>query len=1031
MKTQTKILVDKRDNNDILAEIKRLSEAYTPEWNFDTENPDITSTIGIIYADQIAENIERVNGIIDNYHTEFVNMLDISVRPATPAQSVVIMELAQDTIEGAEVPGGTRLLGDAGELEMDPVVFETMDTIYVTNSKIKNVFMTDREDGTIVPIVGKLEIPAILSNAAVYTDESDNEDIPEVKSIEEDDSSIDIDVPDNEETPDIEYMKPFRLFGEQNGIEQNAIMFYHATLLGSDGYVFVRIEGNDELRDRIVSGRLPLCYVAEGKLTPVEHVSLMKDGNTIALQMDKTHTPQKLKDGEYGMLALSYEGTVEESVFVDSLKFSAAGEHVQPTFVGTDNQEFNKDNFKPFADVLALYNECYLGHDTYFSRPGSRVTIDFDLSFDEQLELLTAKEEEEELKIIKRRPKMNLTMAPSAVYAQEIQLSYFNGRGYKNLECEQETRFMFAENKATHVTISFICPSDWDTNMVGAYEGHSIRMQLTKADNCYLRPAVHYAPRVRNLTLSFKYDEFFNPDKVYTITGTKKRDISSIIMRGEKYPVLSRLGYDDALHIGLDKRPVKGPVSILINIDESMRYEPVDCIFEYSSREGFKPLKVIDGTEGMSKSGLLIFIPPTDMYDRDLEGNRRFWIRISREKLQRDDEVSRTLPIITSIRLNGIRVQNTDTKREEDFYLDEITPFAKFTIPFTGILSCDVWVNEFGTISENEMRRLEEISPNKVRAEYDIQGNRTAFYTKWQEVERFESAESRRVYMLDRLSSELLFGDGIQTEIPRVTNDTTLKVITRVSSGEKGNLESGQINGTLGNLLFIGNIYNPVKGYGGNNMETVDAAMERGASIISSRRRLVSEADYIKEIKAFSNLIDQVVCINGYDSYGRVSEGMLTILLLLKDFEEGSFSFHQTRMNCKNHILEHCELTLPESCINISEPVYVRISVDAWIRALRIQDSFEIQANLEKMLDEYLNPIARDGYKGWKIGTAPTASQLMMKINSFKQDAVIENVALLVKYIDADGEHEMDINEFDMKPYMVVCPGEHQIHVEI
>ena len=54
MKTQTKILVDKRDNNDILAEIKRLSEGYTPEWNFDTTNPDIASTIGIIYADQIA-----------------------------------------------------------------------------------------------------------------------------------------------------------------------------------------------------------------------------------------------------------------------------------------------------------------------------------------------------------------------------------------------------------------------------------------------------------------------------------------------------------------------------------------------------------------------------------------------------------------------------------------------------------------------------------------------------------------------------------------------------------------------------------------------------------------------------------------------------------------------------------------------------------------------------------------------------------------------------------------------------------------
>ena len=1032
MKTQTKILVDKRDNNDILAEIKRLSEAYTPEWNFDTTNPDIASTIGIIYANQVAENIERVNGILDNYHTEFVNMLDISVRPATPAQSIVIMELAQDTIEGADIPYGTRLLGDAGELEMDPVVFETMDTIHVTNSKIKNVFMTDREDGAIVPIVGKLEEPTILSNAVVASDETENTDVDEVKPIEED--QVDVlasDEKDVNAVTSVESMRPFRLFGENKGVEKNAVMFYHATMLGSDGYIFIRIEGNDGLRDRIVSGKLPLYYVADGNLTPVPHISLMKDGKTITLQMDKKHTPQKLKDGEYGMLALIDDGIVDESVYVDSIKFSAAGEHVPFTVVGNDNQEYNKENFKPFSDVLALYNECYLGHDTYFNRPGSRVTIDFDLSFDEQLELLTAQEEEEELKIIKRRPKANLSIAPSGVYAQEIQMSYFNGRGYKNLEFEQEVRYMFAENKATHVSVSFICPSDWDANTVGAYDGRTIRMQLVKADNCYIRPAIHHAPRIRNLTLNFKYNDFIDPDKIYTIVGTKKRDISSYMMRKEKYPVFTKLGYEDALYIGLDKRPAKGPVSILINIEESMRYEPVGCIFEYSSRDRFKPLKVIDGTEGMSKSGLLIFIPPTDFYDKDIEGNRRFWVRISRETIQRENEVAITLPMITSIRLNGIRVQNTDTKPEEKFYLDEITPYARFTLPFTGILSCDVWVNEFGSISENEMRRLKEINPASVRSEYDIQGIRTAFYTKWEEVERLESSEDRRVYMLDRLSSEILFGDGIQTEIPRVTNDVALKVLTRVSRGEKGNLNPGQINSALGNLLFIGDIYNPVKGFGGNNMETVDAAMERGANIISSRRRLVSEADYIKEIKSFSNLIEQVVCINGYDSFGRVSDGTLTILLLLKDFEEGSFSFHQTQMNCKNHILDHCELTLPESSLNISEPVYVRISVDAWIRALKIQDSFEIQANLEQMLNEYLNPIARDGYKGWKIGSAPTPSQLMMKINSFKQEAVIENVALLVEYIDADGEHEMDLSEFEMKPYMVCCPGKHQIHVEI
>lgn len=1029
MKNQTKKIVDKREQKDIISEIKRLSESYTPEWNFDHNNPDITSTIGIIYANQMAENIERVNGILDIYHTEFVNMLDISVQPATPAQSIVIMELAQDTIDGADVPLGTRLLADAGDsLEMDPVIFETMDYIHVTNAEIKNIFMTDREDGTVVPILGKINVPEIVSN--VYDNDAVDADVLEdVRSIDEEDF-------EQQTTSEVvvnEYdaLQPFRLFGEKKGIEQNAVMFYHSTLLGSDGYVFIRIEGNDRLREDIINGTYPIYYVAEGKLIPVEQVSTLKDGVTIALKMEKKHTMQKLKGGEYGMLALKCENPLEESVYVDSIKFSGAGEKRPFSFVGNDNQEMDAESFLPFGNLLSLYQECYFGHDTYFSRPGSRVTVSFDLSFEENLELLTPEEEQTELKIIKRKPRTQISITPSSVYAQDIQLSYYNGLGYKNLVCEQETRYIFVESKSVKVTFSFICPSDWESNTVGAYEGRCIRMQVLRADNCYMRPAVHYVPRIRNLRVDFRYQEFMVPEKVYSIVGTKKRDITPLIERGEKYPVFRTLGYEDSLYLGLDKRPAKGPISIFVKLEEGKRYEPIPCVFEYSTRDGFKPLKVIDGTASMSKSGLLIFVPPTDFYDKDLEGTRRFWIRISRENIQSENEVSDVLPIIQSIRLNGIRVENTDTKREENYYLDEITPYAVFVLPYAGILSCEVWVNEFGAITESEMKRLEELNPNKIRAEFDIQGYRTAFYVKWEEVERFESAEDRRVYTLDRLTGEIRFGDGINTDIPRVTTDVALKVLAKVSNGDKGNVEPGRINSSNGNLLFIGNIYNPVKGYGGNDMESVDEAMQRGANIISSRKRLVSEIDYIREIKSFSNLIEQVVCISGYDAFGRVSEGTLTILLLLKDFYDGSFSFHQTQMNCKKHILEHCELTIPEDAVNISEPMYVHVSVIAWIRALKIQDSFEIQSNLEQMLNEYLNPIGRAGYKGWRIGTMPTSSQLMMKINSFKQDAIIENVALLVQYMDAEGEHEMDLTEFEVKPYMVCCPGKHQIHVEI
>ena len=74
-----KLQIDKRTAEDIRAQIAGLAGSYVPEWHFDTDNPDIGSTLSLLFADQMEYNIERYNQVLDNYHTEFVNMLDISL----------------------------------------------------------------------------------------------------------------------------------------------------------------------------------------------------------------------------------------------------------------------------------------------------------------------------------------------------------------------------------------------------------------------------------------------------------------------------------------------------------------------------------------------------------------------------------------------------------------------------------------------------------------------------------------------------------------------------------------------------------------------------------------------------------------------------------------------------------------------------------------------------------------------------------------------------------------------------------------
>jgi len=280
-------------------------------------------------------------------------------------------------------------------------------------------------------------------------------------------------------------------------------------------------------------------------------------------------------------------------------------------------------------------------------------------------------------------------------------MEYYNGLGYRKLPCDSEIKYIFAETKACKCTITFDCPEDWAESTVGGYEGRILRIQLLKADNCYMRPSIHHSPRIRNLSLSFKYEAFLNPQKMFSIYGTQKQDMTTNMLRGDKLQVFRPTGYEqDALYLGLNKRPLKGPVCILFRLEDMARYEPLDVYFEYSTREGFKKLKVVDDTYSMSRSGLVTFMPPVDFYDVEIEKSRLYWIRVIRKHRQSIVENRDNLPHVVDICMNGVAVQNIDTRPEENFYLEEVTPYARFGLSQEGILRCDVWVNEIDNLTE-------------------------------------------------------------------------------------------------------------------------------------------------------------------------------------------------------------------------------------------------------------------------------------------------------------------------------------------
>lgn len=439
-------------------------------------------------------------------------------------------------------------------------------------------------------------------------------------------------------------------------------------------------------------------------------------------------------------------------------------------------------------------------------------------------------------------------------------------------------------------------------------------------------------------------------------------------------------------------------------------------------------MKVLDHTDGFAHTGIVMFLPPPDMVPMTLSGNRLYWMRIRPVGHLNENSKKNCLPRITDIKLNVVPVSNIETGTEEDIYLDEVRPNLHIPLGVTDILDVILWVNEWGQISKEEQKILMDKHPELVRTEYDMLGNLSAFFVRWEETERLDGEKNKRCYLLDRMNGELIFGDGVHTKLPKVLNDTAMKIIIRRSNGKNGNVPAGCIHDVKENVLFLDRITNPVPISGGSDMESLSNALKRGANIICSKKRLVSLQDYIREIKLLSDQITDVRMVTEKTKDGSIRPGTVTAVLLCKNQDSDSGSFQNLAKEMKHKLLAACELTIAEECLIITEPVFVRISVDVWVGSVNMDDSFEIQNTILGCLAQYLDPVESEGGRGWEIGTLPKPTQILMKLNVLKGKAIIQKTAMTALYTDETGTHEKDLKDVTAAPFMVCKSGEHRVH---
>ncbi len=988
--------IDNRKKRDILDTIRSLAASYTPEWQFDEEDPDIGSVLALLFAERMQENIRRYNLSLERDYVELMNLLGISPRPASPAHSIALMDLIQNTIPGQMLPGGTKLL--AGGEDGIPMVFETSHGIYLTESRLQCMFMVSGITGKIIPLKGRFQPVAYIAG-------------------------------DGESSVEREEDTAFTLFDfSGEGYGKTGLVMYHTHLFDeADNDIWMDIPGACGLADEIVRGNYRLSFYGREGFCPVTDLRMEQD-RYLVFRKDTESRKVRLGDEMYSALLLEPVRAVKKNVMASDIRFSASGKPAAAEYVVSGSAEMDAEAFYPFGRAMSLFAELYIGH-RYFGNPGARVTLTFELSFEDFVLKWPGEGEDENLKIIKRKPRRDMAQAVAQVYADEVSFSYYNGSGWRKLALERPAESLFKWGEAGACKISFACPADWQDMETGSYAGKCIRLQLLRADHCYYQPAVHHCPVIRQLRIDYSYaHRFVRPQKLMSFQGSRRRDITERLGRSGASPILFESSYHEtSLYLGFDRKMEGGPVGLLFRLRENADERGGRLSVTYSTRAGFSKLKWIDHTDGFKHTGSILFMPPADMAKRTIEGQEAYWIRITDEDFALEKGPSRR-PVVEEIAVNAAEVDNIETLPEEEYYLDTYGPDMVFPLGAANILQVDVWVNETAGFPDSEMRRFLLEYPSLTRAEYDLRGNIREFYIKWQEVDNFDrSLPGDRHFVVDRINRRLCFGDGVNVRIPQNTEGPAFKTVVRCCDGARANVPAGSINDTMGSVMFVENIHNPVNAFGGMDMESVENALRRGTMMLNSRSRLVSAMDYERETLDFSHAISQVRVVTGVRRDGTMREGSISIAVLMEDYLDGSASFLNLRKRLKEHLLSRCELTVASELLEIVEPLYVEVSVEAWIRTADADDNFEVQQTLVNMLTDYLDPVRN---KSLVIGGEVTESQIRLRLNMERGSALIRRILVSGRYRDAEGWHEAELEELSGNPYMLVVSGQHRIRFE-
>jgi hypothetical protein len=1042
--------VDRRTAGVVAQQLRELLRVSVPEMTFERDSGDMCEALIAIFARYSEILIDRLNKAPEKNFLAFLDLVGVTPQAARAAQVPLTFYLSNPNILAAVVPAGTQVAADLAKGEQKQVLFETIYELVVAAAQLDSVFVKDGlrdryidwrkalpasapPSGDVAVLPVDMAPPAATLSPrkvcpiphTIYFALPSMNHWPESSAVRLR-FTFDAPEPGALQPRVLEWvlLEPTKDGAESLRVKPDAKLIVETTIrpeidetdgLSKTGQVLFR---DLELRKPFMIQQTVGHWMACRLLTPMDRSAQHKSKSVVHLQQ-----------------AQITEFVVEMDLNEDGLTPSSVVANTAPVDCTKDFFPFGQ---KPkFGDTLYISSEA-------FSNADAEVVLQIELtnpagSIDSPISPVFANGTRLLWEFWDGNNWIQLGTGGPTILAPRGSRIRFGTDPEEPISSTQgfETRFVDetgAFSKSGSVRFQFDRPPALGT--IQGQKGYWIRTRIVAGDYGrdariepdphgrapVITPATLAPPVIHSLWIGYSIRREERPEAVLTYNdfvwkeearGTAFTPFVPVNLEGDDNPT-AYFGFSlpskatatpsDIQAALASDTPMPGrSLSVYVTVANTgagsrssgaSESAPIVATWEYWNGSDWKKWTVRDDTAGLSRSGLIRVLPPSDYKLREEFGLRRYWLRMRPMQSDFDPELQSILPN-TTIAREGMTVVN------EILGASNGRPDQTFSVAQSPVLDgqqLEICEPSYPPVEQQACIQVEE-GEDAIRTV--MVAERRQIWVRWHEVPNFYgSGPSDRHYLINRDAGEIRFGDAQNGMIPPVMPGNIRMASYRTGGGMAGNKAALTIKQLRSAVPYVTKVANWVAAEGGGDAEPLPDLQRRGPRLLRHGSRAVTVEDFEDLAMLSTTQVARAKCIPLYDlradpEMRHRKPGTVSVVLVPRSTETMPTPGAQLLNVVERFLLDSQQPTVDLILVG---PEYIVVDVETEITVADINAASETELGVTLALRSFLHPVfGNKDNSGWEFGRLPQKSDVYSVIEDVPGVSHVRNLQLRMR----------------------------------